>query len=95
MKLLSESFDLRPFVKQQKKNKKRSNINGGLRAARVAAYVMKSRVTVRDLIGRRSRGSRSGQSKNERGLDLIELNAPPGATARAGREGERALIDKV
>lgn len=35
--------------------------------ARVAAYVMKSRVTVRDLIGRRSRGSRSGQSKNEEG----------------------------
>lgn len=53
----------RPFVNK----KKGSNINGGLRAASVAAYVMKSRVTARDLIDRRSRGSRSGRSDNEEG----------------------------
>lgn len=67
--LEKESFSLYPFVKKDR-------INGGLRAPRVTAYVMKSHVIVRDLIGRRSRGNRSGQSKNERrARDLIELNA--------------------
>lgn len=98
--LEKESFSLYPFVKKDR-------INGGLRAPRVTAYVMKSHVIVRDLIGRRSRGNRSGQSKNERrACDLIELNASAerGGTLKQRerererkreRERQRTLIDKV
>lgn len=68
----------------------------------LALSVMKSRVTIRDLIGRRSRGGRD-RAKTRRARDLIELNARADLAARRERmsgrkrekEKKRKPIDKV